>query len=106
MWSVVVLLMAATIALATRLFTQPGAGHSGFELIGQALSSREFWLAAAVGLLAQTVDGALGMAYGITSTSFLLATGTQPGGGQRFGAHRRGVHHRACRASRTSSWAM
>ncbi|MCZ8234120.1 MAG: sulfite exporter TauE/SafE family protein [Inhella sp.] len=78
MWSVVFLLMALTIALATRLFTQPGAGHSGFELIVQALQSREFWLAAAVGLLAQTVDGALGMAYGITSTSFLLATGTSP----------------------------
>jgi hypothetical protein len=31
-----------------------------------------------VGLLAQTVDGALGMAYGITSTSFLLATGASP----------------------------
>ena len=78
MWSVVFLLMALTIALATRLFNQP-AGHSGgFELIAQALSSREFWTAAAVGLLAQTVDGALGMAYGITSTSFLLASGSSP----------------------------
>jgi len=77
MWSVVCLLMAVTIALASRLFNQP-LGHSGFELIAQALSSREFWMAVAVGLLAQTVDGALGMAYGITSTSFLLATGSSP----------------------------
>ncbi len=77
MWSVVFLLMAVTIALASRLFNQP-LGHSGFELIGQALSSREFWTAVSVGLLAQTVDGALGMAYGITSTSFLLATGSSP----------------------------
>jgi uncharacterized protein len=77
MWSVVFLLMAVTIALASRLFNQP-LGHSGFELIGQALSSREFWAAVGVGLLAQTVDGALGMAYGITSTSFLLATGSSP----------------------------
>ena len=77
MWSVVFLLMAVTIALASRLFDQP-LGASGFELIGKALSSREFWTAVAVGLLAQTVDGALGMAYGITSTSFLLATGSSP----------------------------
>lgn len=77
MWSVISLLMALTIALALRLFNQP-LGHSGLELIGQALQSREFWSAAAVGLLAQTVDGALGMAYGITSTSFLLASGTSP----------------------------
>jgi uncharacterized membrane protein YfcA len=77
MWSVVFLLMAVTIALASRLFNQPD-GHTGFELIRSALQSREFWAAVAVGLLAQTVDGALGMAYGITSTSFLLATGSSP----------------------------
>lgn len=77
MWSVVFLLMAVTIALASRLFNQPN-GHTGFEIIGEALASREFWAAVAVGLLAQTVDGALGMAYGITSTSFLLATGSSP----------------------------
>jgi len=77
MWSVVFLLMAVTIALASRLFNQPN-GHTGFEIIGEALVSREFWAAVAVGLIAQTVDGALGMAYGITSTSFLLATGSNP----------------------------
>jgi uncharacterized protein len=69
MWSVVGLLMALSIVLASRLFNR-STGHSGFELIAQALASREFWAAALVGLLAQTVDGALGMAYGITSTSF------------------------------------
>ncbi|MDI9314026.1 MAG: sulfite exporter TauE/SafE family protein [Hydrotalea sp.] len=31
-----------------------------------------------VGIVAQTVDGALGMAYGITTSSFLLATGASP----------------------------
>jgi uncharacterized membrane protein YfcA len=77
MWSVVFLLMAVTIALASRLFNQP-SGHTGFQIIAEALASREFWAAVAVGLLAQTVDGALGMAYGITSTSFLLATGSSP----------------------------
>lgn len=77
MWSVVFLLMAVTIALASRLFNQPN-GHTGFEVIAETLASREFWAAVAVGLLAQTVDGALGMAYGITSTSFLLASGSSP----------------------------
>lgn len=77
LWSVVFLLMAVTIALASRLFNQPD-GHTGFQLIGEALASQEFWAAVAVGLLAQTVDGALGMAYGITSTSFLLASGSSP----------------------------
>jgi uncharacterized protein len=78
MWSVIGLLMALTIALASRLFSQPAGHSSGFELIAQALASPEFWAAVAVGLLAQTVDGALGMAYGITSTSFLMATGSSP----------------------------
>lgn len=45
---------------------------------GATLSDRAFWIAAAVGLFAQVVDGALGMAYGVTSTSFLLAAGVPP----------------------------
>ena len=32
----------------------------------------------AVGFFAQVVDGALGMAYGVTATTFLLATGASP----------------------------
>jgi hypothetical protein len=39
---------------------------------------QDFLLFLCVGFLAQIVDGALGMAYGITSTSFLLATGSSP----------------------------
>ncbi len=35
-------------------------------------------LLAVVGLAAQLVDGALGMAYGVTSTTLLLAIGTNP----------------------------
>ncbi|MBN2305870.1 MAG: sulfite exporter TauE/SafE family protein [Anaerolineae bacterium] len=31
-----------------------------------------------VGFLAQTIDGALGMAYGVSSTTFLLSTGVSP----------------------------
>lgn len=37
---------------------------------------RAFLIFALAGLVAQLVDGSLGMAYGVTSTSFLLAAGT------------------------------
>lgn len=43
-----------------------------------ALKHEQFWQAAAVGLFAQVIDGALGMAYGITATTFLLSTGVSP----------------------------
>ena len=77
MWSVIFLLGGVLLYLGMRLFNQ-SSGQSGFEVISQTLHSHAFWSAVAVGLLAQTVDGALGMAYGITSTSFLLAAGTSP----------------------------
>jgi uncharacterized protein len=38
----------------------------------------DFWLFAAVGFAAQLVDGALGMAYGVVSTTTLLAVGVSP----------------------------
>ncbi len=38
----------------------------------------EFWLYVVVGFVAQVVDGALGMAYGVTGTSLLLALGVPP----------------------------
>ncbi|GIX37105.1 MAG: UPF0721 transmembrane protein [Silanimonas sp.] len=38
----------------------------------------EFFVFVAIGLAAQTVDGALGMAYGVTSSSLLLAFGLPP----------------------------
>ncbi|MEY4588206.1 MAG: hypothetical protein RL497_282 [Pseudomonadota bacterium] len=52
---------------------QPGA-----DIIAATFKDSLFWNALLVGLLAQIVDGALGMAYGLTSTSFLLATGASP----------------------------
>lgn len=74
MWSVL-LLMAGVIGwLTTRLAQQ----HDGWQLVSAVLHSEAFWWAVGVGLVAQAIDGALGMAYGITSTSFLLATGSSP----------------------------
>ncbi|MGQ0533600.1 MAG: sulfite exporter TauE/SafE family protein [Caulobacteraceae bacterium] len=37
-----------------------------------------FWQSVLVGFVAQLIDGALGMAYGLVSTSFLLAFGVPP----------------------------
>ena len=42
------------------------------------VTSDLFYEAMLVGLLAQLVDGSLGMAYGITSTSFLIGIGATP----------------------------
>lgn len=46
--------------------------------ISAGLKQKSFWTAVAVGLFAQIIDGALGMAYGITATTFLLSTGVSP----------------------------
>ena len=44
----------------------------------RAMIDEAFWQIAAVGFAAQMVDGALGMAYGLTSTSLLLTLGYSP----------------------------
>ncbi|MBB5761579.1 hypothetical protein HNR01_001191 [Methylorubrum rhodesianum] len=67
----------AVIAAVWALLAQ-GASGSAVHAVTDGLTSRGFWTAVAVGLAAQTVDGALGMAYGITSTTFLLSTGVPP----------------------------
>lgn len=38
----------------------------------------EFWLYILIGFIAQIVDGALGMAYGLTASSFLMGLGVPP----------------------------
>ncbi len=38
----------------------------------------EFWVFVVVGFLAQMIDGTLGMAYGVSSTTFLLSLGLPP----------------------------
>lgn len=42
------------------------------------LASREFWIFCAVGFLAQLIDGALGMAYGVVCIAVLSALGVPP----------------------------
>jgi uncharacterized membrane protein YfcA len=78
MWAAVLILLSLLVFLAWRLFFGDNGGHSGLEIIENALHSPAFWSAVAVGFLAQVVDGALGMAYGITATTFLLSAGASP----------------------------
>ena len=66
-----------TLYLFGRLFL-PNNWSGGTALIVETLTGAPFWAAALVGFAAQAVDGALGMAYGITATSFLLGTGVSP----------------------------
>jgi uncharacterized membrane protein YfcA len=78
-----VLLLIALPALALLIY---GLGHwllpAGWQPllsdVSAGLQSQGFWLAVSVGLFAQIIDGALGMAYGITATTFLLSTGVSP----------------------------
>jgi uncharacterized protein len=76
-WFAFLVLITLGGYLLIRLFV-PGNWQGGMQIVGETLSSSAFWSAAAVGFIAQTVDGALGMAYGLTATTFLLSTGATP----------------------------
>lgn len=76
-WFAVVVLIALTLFLTGRFFLSNNWLDS-WQIIGDTLNSKIFWSAVAVGFFAQIVDGALGMAYGVTATTFLLATGASP----------------------------
>ncbi|WP_018413387.1 sulfite exporter TauE/SafE family protein [Methyloversatilis thermotolerans] len=52
--------------------------QAALSTVIEVLTSSEFLQAAAVGFIAQSIDGALGMAYGISATTFLLGTGASP----------------------------
>ena len=71
------ILLAAAWAIAQTWLPEGWFGRA-YDTISEGVQTRGFWTAAAVGLGAQIVDGALGMAYGVTSTTFLLSTGVPP----------------------------
>lgn len=74
-WFTGLVLFTLTVYLVWRLFLPT---NGGFDAVHTTLNDEVFWAAVAVGFFAQAVDGALGMAYGITATTFLLGTGTSP----------------------------
>ena len=76
-WFTVLAIGSITLYLVAKLFLS-GTSAAGLQVIGQTLQSSAFWSAVAVGLLAQAIDGALGMAYGVTASTFLLGMGATP----------------------------
>lgn len=78
LWSLLPLAVLAVAWGVAQAYLPAGWLGQALHTIGEGLQTRGFWTAAAVGLGAQIVDGALGMAYGVTSTTFLLSTGVPP----------------------------
>ena len=76
-WFAVIVLILLILFLAGRFFLAQEWDDS-WQIINGTLDSRIFWSAVAVGFLAQVIDGALGMAYGATATTFLLVSGASP----------------------------
>ncbi|SFI69307.1 sulfite exporter TauE/SafE family protein [Nitrosomonas sp. Nm34] len=76
-WFAAIILISLILFLIGRFFLAQDWIDS-WLIINGTLDSRVFWSAVAVGFLAQVIDGALGMAYGITATTFLLASGANP----------------------------
>ena len=75
------LVMAMLLGLVAYFLYQLFIGkheRSGAEILAQTFHDPMFWSAVGVGFLAQVIDGALGMAYGVTASSFLLAVGAPP----------------------------
>ncbi len=76
-WFTALTLGAVTLYLSARLFL-PNNWHAGLQTIAATLQGSAFWTAVAIGFAAQAVDGALGMGYGVTASSFLLGSGASP----------------------------
>lgn len=71
--------LAGLLLIILVLLGQVPVGDSGtvYEFLAANITS-EFFLYMLGGFIAQMVDGALGMAYGLTSTTFLLSVGISP----------------------------
>ncbi|KAA5548552.1 sulfite exporter TauE/SafE family protein [Adhaeribacter rhizoryzae] len=69
--------LAVVIILAVIMLFKPFTGTLAGDFMAENITS-VFLLYVLGGFLAQMVDGALGMAYGLTSTTFLLTIGVPP----------------------------
>ena len=62
------LLVFAIVAIITYLFSKTG----------KEFNKKDFLNGVTIGIIAQTIDGAIGMAYGVTATTFMLSQGFSP----------------------------
>lgn len=77
----VIISATCLLAAATYLVFSPEVWQHLREAVqqyGSEIFTRQMLFFMLVGFVAQIIDGALGMAYGITSTSFLLGLGVPP----------------------------
>lgn len=78
-WQIaVVSLLLATVLIALYYYEVPDAIQGNVRRFFHSLFTTELLFYIVVGLCAQLVDGALGMAYGATSSSLLLGLGVSP----------------------------
>ncbi|MDR6565748.1 sulfite exporter TauE/SafE family protein [Chitinophaga ginsengisegetis] len=78
-WQIaVVSLSLATVLIALYYYEVPDAVQGDVRRFFHSLFTTELLFYIVVGLCAQLVDGALGMAYGATSSSLLLGLGVSP----------------------------
>lgn len=71
------LILVTTLGYALQHVNEP-LQQSSLSAAQYVLTSPMFWLAVGVGFAAQAIDGALGMAYGISSNTFLIGIGASP----------------------------
>lgn len=72
------LIIAAGMLLFYVLLSQVFPQSMLTKEVQGALLSQELWIFILIGVAAQAVDGALGMAYGVTANSLLLSAGVPP----------------------------
>jgi len=75
-WAAGIILIVLVLYLGGQFVVINGVNTG--EVLAGVFAGHDFWAAAGVGFLAQMIDGALGMAYGISATTFLLSTGATP----------------------------
>ncbi|GEO07224.1 hypothetical protein AAE02nite_48880 [Adhaeribacter aerolatus] len=69
--------LAVIIILSVLVIFKPFTGSPAGDFLAENITTGFLWYVLG-GFLAQMVDGALGMAYGLTSTTFLLTIGVPP----------------------------
>jgi len=80
-WYVIVATGLGAMALLSVLFIKLFGNTIAYETAISFLEyflQKEFFICLFVGFIAQMIDGTLGMAYGVSSTSFLMSTGISP----------------------------
>ncbi|MFA6262010.1 MAG: sulfite exporter TauE/SafE family protein [Bacteroidia bacterium] len=80
-WYIIVIALLILTTITTVSGVYLFAGKQTFQHVVsffQYFIQEEFFNYLLVGIVAQLIDGSLGMAYGVSSTSFLISTGVSP----------------------------